>query len=196
MGAVARASNRRNGSVSSARAQSCWSSRGGPGQDDGNAAPDFEDQGRRGAGDPDDERAFGQGRLLANARLVLDARACGDLGCERLVEPQLQTGCTRKQLDRPVVVRRPEPAGDDEQVVPEAVAERRLELGGRVADDSHLHRLDPERLERSCEERTVQVGAVAPNELRPGDDDRGAQRNGYAGCPCHPLGPTVSTQGR
>jgi hypothetical protein len=49
------------------------------------------------------------------------------------VEPHARRA--REQLDRPVVVRRAEPAGDDEQVVVEPFAQRLLEVGGVVADD-------------------------------------------------------------
>ena len=148
---------------------------------DGDAAVCLEDEGRRGPGDADDEGALRQRRLLADPGQVLDARAAGDLGRQILVDVQLGAGGACEQLDRAVVVRRAEAAGADEQVVPEAVAERRLELCGRVADDAHLDRLDAEREQRAGEEGAVQVGAVAADELRARDDDRGAQSCGRGG---------------
>ena len=53
-------------------------------------------------------------------------------------------GGAGKQLDRAVVVRRPEPARDDEQIGLESFAERALELGGVVADDGDPRRLEAE----------------------------------------------------
>ena len=81
----------------------------------------------------------------------------------------------RERLDGTVVVGRAEAAGRDQQVVGEPVAERRLELGRRIADDPQLRRLDAEREQRAREERPVEVGAIAADELRPGDDDGGAR---------------------
>jgi hypothetical protein len=72
-------------------------------------------------------------------------------------------------------VGRAESARDEQQVVFEAVTQRSLELGRRVADDPELRRFDPSRVELPGEERAVQVGTVAPNELGTRDDDRGAR---------------------
>jgi len=84
--------------------------------------------------------------------------------------------------------------------VGESVADRRLELGGLVADDPDLRGLDAQGEQRAREERAVEVGTVAADELRARDDDRGAQRRGgaraQAACPRQPAGVIVSTQGR
>jgi hypothetical protein len=70
-------------------------------------------------------------------------------------------------------VRRPEPARDDADVGLQSLAERGRELAGRVADDRDPCRFEPEREELAGKERTVQVGALAADELAAGDDDRG-----------------------
>ena len=82
----------------------------------------------------------------------------------------------RDELDRAVVVRRPEPAGDEHRVgAVERVAERRLELLRRVADDRDARRLEPEPQRLAREERPVQVGSLAAHELAARDDDDGAR---------------------
>jgi hypothetical protein len=72
-------------------------------------------------------------------------------------------------------VRRPETAGGDEQVALEPGLQRRAELRRDVADDPQLGGIDPELEQRAREERPVEVRPVAADELRAGDDDRGAQ---------------------
>ncbi len=89
---------------------------------------------------------------------------------------------------------RPEPAGDDEQVAAQALGERGRELLGVVADDAHLGRLDRRaRARLAGEEGAVEVAAVAADELRAGDEDRGARAAQSA---CTPPGVTVSASGR
>ena len=58
-----------------------------------------------------------------------------DLSLERRVHTQGTPRDTRDELDRPVVVRRPEAARDQADVGLEALAQRGLELVGVVADD-------------------------------------------------------------
>jgi hypothetical protein len=89
--------------------------------------------------------------------------------------PKRSTGDSSDELDRPVVVRRPEPAGDDAEVRGRALTERRLELFRRVADDEDAFRLEPERDELTRDERPVQVVAISSNELAAGDDDERAR---------------------
>ena len=95
-----------------------------PGQHDRDASPGRSSTTRgRGADEADAERALGQRRLLAHARLR--SRRTGARAARRRAaraprsppqaprRPRSSTaGCPREQLDRPVVVRRPEPAGD------------------------------------------------------------------------------------
>ena len=95
----------------------------------------------------------------------------------------------REQLDRPVVVRRPEATRDDEQIVSEAVDERRLEIGRVVADDRDPRRLETEAQQRCGEERPVSVVPVAAHELRARCDDR------YAWAGCQPVAVTMITCG-
>jgi hypothetical protein len=54
------------------------------------------------------------------------------------------------------------------------LAERGRELAGRVTDDRDPRRFEAERKELAREDRPVQVGALAADELATGDDDRGA----------------------
>jgi hypothetical protein len=97
-----------------------------------------------------------------------------DLGVQSLVEHELAAGGFRDELDRSVVVGRTEPARDEAQIRLQPIRQRRLELVGPVADDRDPRRLQPERERLLCEERTVQVRPLAPDELAAGDDDRGA----------------------
>jgi hypothetical protein len=75
-------------------------------------------------------------------------------------------------------VRRPETARDDAQFGLEALSECSCELTRLVADDGEARGRDPERQQLAREERAVQVGSLAADELAAGDDDRGAR----AGC--------------
>jgi hypothetical protein len=131
----------------------------------------------------------------APAATAAAARAARNLRCERYVDPQLASGRAGEQLDGAIVVGRAEAAGAHEQVVREAVAECVLQLRGTVTDDAQLRGLDPEREQRPREERPVQVGAVAPDELGAGDDDRGARTLEVGQPRCHPCGVTVITCG-
>ncbi len=140
---------------------------------------------RRGAGEAERDRAVRDRRLLRHAGgevgvvapqpLGRRARDLLDLGLELRVDVQADAERLRDHLDRAVVVRRAEPAGDEADVGLEPLAQRRLELLGRVADDRDPRRLEaePERLAR--EERAVQVGALAAHELAARDDDEGAR---------------------
>ena len=125
------------------------------GQGDDDAPVDLEHERGRGAGDAGDESALGEGRLLAHAVGevgVGPAEPVGEGAREGLDRASSSASrrsgspaAAREQLDGAVVVGRPEPARDDEQVAREPVAERALELVGGVADDPQLGRLDPER---------------------------------------------------
>src|SRR5262249_52992767 len=168
----------------------------GPREHDRDAAVRLEHECRCGACEADDEGALGERRLLVDPGPVLDTGAAGDLRRECLVEVEFASARAREELDRAVVVGRAEPARADEEVVAEPVADRRLELRRRVADDPDLRRLDPVREQRAREEGTVEVGAVAADELGAGDDDSGARARRQAGCPRQPPGVTVRTHGR
>ena len=63
------------------------------------------------------------------------------------------------------------PEARDEIGRGERVPQRRLELAGVVSDDLDPRRLEPEREQRAGEERAVQIGALASDELAAGDDD-------------------------
>ena len=64
---------------------------------------------------PGSKSAYGRPSRSATSRERLL-----DLAAQLLVDREPDAGRTREQLDRAVVVRRPEPARDDEQVVPRA----------------------------------------------------------------------------
>ena len=96
-------------------------------QRDGDAPVELEHERRRRPGEADDERALGDRRLLADAggevgvgppQPVGDGPRDGlDPGLEPRVEARAGSPAARgEQLDGAVVVGRPEPAGDDEQV--------------------------------------------------------------------------------
>ena len=133
------------------------------------------------ARDAERDRTLGQRRLLAHARGEIRVRASHplgeaardplDLGLERLVDSQPDAGDARDELDRPVVVRRPEPAGDEADVGLERLAQRRLELGGVVADDRDAGGLQPEPERLLGIEGAVQVAPLAPYQLAARHDD-------------------------
>ena len=186
-GGSARASRRRSGSVSSARGQSCCSSRGGPGQDDGDAAARLEHERRRRAGEPDDERALRAASPACGCPGSVLARRerRGDLDASSSSSSrELPPGRAREQLDRPVVVRRPEPArarragrararrGAPPRARPATSPTIRTCAGSTPSESSDRARNGPLRSVRSP--RT---------SSEPGDDDRAARRNGSGRVP-------------
>jgi hypothetical protein len=92
---------------------------------------------------------------------------------ELLVEHEAPAGGLRDQLDGAVVVCRPEPPGDETEVGLEALSQCRLELVPPVADNRDPRWLESERQRLGGEERAVEVGSLAANQLAAGDDDRG-----------------------
>ena len=157
--------------------------RGRPREDDDDRALVLEDQARRRARQAERDRALRHGRLLADALVEVRVRAAQPLGDrardavdlrqERLVDAQRPPRRRRDELDRPVVVRRPEPAGGDEQVRVEPGRERRAQLVRVVPDDRDPHRLEAERERLPGEPRPVAVGALAADELAAGDGEVG-----------------------
>ena len=112
------------------------------------------------------------------ARDLLDLRARA-----RRRRAAARPATSRDQLDRAVVVGRARGhprrgRGRRRQRLRAA----RLELVGAVADDRDPRRLEPERERLAREERAVQVGALAADELAARDDDRRAR----------PASPTAS----
>jgi hypothetical protein len=91
-------------------------------------------------------------------------------------------------------VGRPEPAGGDDEVVRERLLERAPELARVVADEVDSRGLDAEPEQRLREEGAVRVAAVAANELRARDDDRGARP--WFQSTDQPDGVIVITRGR
>ena len=151
-----------------------------PRQDDEDRVFGLQHQSRRGAGDPDHHGARRERRLLADAlgevrigtpqALRNAARDGLDLGLERATDGQLTAGRARQELDRAIVVRRPEAARDRAEIGAEPLTQRRLELGRIIPDDLDTRRLEPEPQQLAGQERPVQVGPLAAHELAAGDD--------------------------
>ena len=134
---------------------------------------------------PSETAPSGQRRLLAHARLEVRVRPAAAARRPRArprrsprAAPSSSTsvaaGGPRDELDRAVVVRRPEPAGDDAQVgverPPRAPPRARR---GRSPTIVIRAGSSPSSSSLRGEERAVQVGALAADELAAGDDDRG-----------------------
>ncbi len=134
---------------------------------------------------PGAKSAYGRWRRVGHgAGQLLDRRL------ELLLDVEPHAGRVGEQLDRAVVVRRPEPARDDEQVVLEPAAKRRLEIGRVVADDRDPSRFDTAAEQVRREVRAVAIRPVAANELGARRDDRG---DCYAAC--QPVFVTMPTRG-
>ena len=105
--------------------------------------------------------------------------------CSPSSSTQVEARGLRDELDRAVVVRRPEPAGDDAQVGAQTLGERVGQLVLAVADDDDARGLDPQLQELPCDEGAVQVVAVAAHELAAGHDDDSARTDQTPGrIPC------------
>src|SRR5262249_44465479 len=134
------------------------------------------------AGEPERERAFGQRRLLPDARGEVGVRAAEPVGdrardgldrrFELVVDGQRPPRDTGHELDRAVVVRRTEPARDETEIGRERLAERGLEVVRRVSHDGDAPWLEPQPHGFGREERPVAVLPLPANELRARDDDR------------------------
>ena len=122
-------------------------------------------------------------RLLAVALAVErrvaapPARVAGgdgrDGGEHLLVDRELGVRDLRDGRDRAVVVRRPEAARGDDEIVGRELAQALRDLVVTVADDAHALQLDAERVELVGEEARVGVGHEAEEQLLPGDEQRG-----------------------
>ena len=119
---------------------------------------------------PSAKSAYGRRIRSANR-----ARDLLDLGLEVAVDLERAPCDPGDELDRPVVVRRPEATGDEAHVGLEALAECRLEPLGVVADDCDVCGLEPEQQRLTGVERPVQVCPLSAHELAARDDDGGAR---------------------
>ena len=81
-----------------------------------------------------------------------------------------------------VVVRRPEPARGDDEVVTGQLAQPAGDLVVLVADDADAAQLDPERVQLMREEARVGVRHEAEQELLPGDEQGRGRPAGRHGC--------------
>ncbi len=170
---------------------------GRPGQDDDDAAARVENDAGGGARNAERLGSLRQRRLLAHARSEIGVRASHalreaardllDLGLERGVDLELAPRDARDELDRPVVVRRPEPTRDQADVGLESLSQGRFQIGGVVTDDRDPDRLEPEPECLLGIEGAVEVGSLAAHELAARDDYRGARalqrEDGIVRCP-------------
>ena len=150
----ARSTTARTASDSSARSQRRLSSRGGPGSTTTTHPFVSSTRPGRGPGETERLRALGARRLLPHARRevrIRPSQAVGDhprhgfdLALELGVDDERLSGDARHELDRPVVVGRPEPARDEAEVGVERLAERLSDVVGPVADDRDALGLEAE----------------------------------------------------
>ena len=148
---------------------------------DDDALAEVEDEPRRGPGEPERDGAFRSSRLFAHARgkgverpaepFRDRARDGADLVLELFVEHQRPPGGPRHNLDRAIVVRRPEAPGDDAEISVQRFSERMLEIVDAVTDDPNRPWLKAETDDLGCEKRPVAVLTLAADELRAGCDD-------------------------
>ena len=113
------------------------------------------------------------------------ARRSSDLAHQLLVDSQLEPSSPRQELDRSVIVRRPEPTRHDQQVGAQTVLERARQLRGIVTDDHNALRSQAEPCELAREEATVCVADVATNQLRSGQENVRTRLGAHAGGPSH-----------
>ena len=186
---VARASRRRSGSrLERVRPEPPQLARR-PGQDDDDAAVVLEHEARRRSGEaerdarppapspacgrPRSKSAYGRRSRSANAREMPPISAS-----EPSSSDERAPGHAREQLDRAVVVGRPEAAGDDAEVgASPSRAPRSSSLG---PSPTIAIRAGSRPSDSACarEERAVPVGALAAHELAARDDDDGARPRG------------------
>ncbi len=170
-----------------------------PGQRGGDRVARLEDDRRSSSRQADRDAAVGHRRLLRDAFAEVAVRPfeplchrpgdAFDLRLEPAVDVDTDVGSLRQQLDRAIVVSRTEPAGEQQQVMRQTVADRPLELLGLVADDGDPGGLEPQAQHLAGEEGAVQVAPVAPDELGAARDDgdsrsrvRGRRQVAEAGC--------------
>ena len=115
---------------------------------------------------PGAKSAYGRRMRSAKRREICSISASSAAStCERTA------GDAGHELDRPVVVGRPEAARDEADVGLEPLAQRGLELVGIVADDRDARRLETEPQRLLGVERAVEIGSLAPDELAARHDD-------------------------
>ena len=162
-----------------------------PREHDEHAAVRGDDEARSRPGDADHVGAVGDRRLLRHARCEVGVRPAESLGdrarhrldlrLELAVDPERRAGDARDELDRPVVVRRAEPARDEADVRLAPGSERSLEVEGIVPDDDDPLGRQAERKGLTRVERAVSVVALPAHELAARDDDRRARSGHPAG---------------
>ncbi len=114
-----------------------------------------DDKAGRGAGEAQDRRRLGHGRLLGDTLREVRVRPLHplrdhprdafDLPFQLRIDAHAQPGDLRHDRDRAVVVGRPEPAGRRDEIRgADGLGDGRLELRRIVADDVNPRRLDAE----------------------------------------------------
>ena len=196
-GRAARASTRRTGSVSSARGHSRCSSAGGPGSTTTDAAPGVEHEPRRRARRARARCApSGSVACFAHAGLEVRVRPLQALGDPprdradlRVAAPRRATQLATRHVARRSSTVRSSCVGPSP---PETTAQVGLERPRRSAASSSSGSSptieiragsSPSESSSRGEERAVQVGALAADQLAAGDDDRRA-RPQLGGGPC------------
>ncbi len=104
-----------------------------------------------------------------------------DLALERLVHAQRTPGEPAQELDRAVVVGRPQPSRADADVRLEALGDRVGELLLAVAHDEDPAGIETQPHELGRDEGPVRVAPIPADELGTGDDDDGARTRRHVG---------------
>ena len=125
---------------------------------------------RRPAGSPACARLL-RSRCTAGAGARKRAGDAFDLPLEPSSRTSSTPAARAHGLDGPVVVRRAEAARDEAQVGREALGQRGPQLVRPIADDDDPRGLEAETQRLLGKERPVPIGALAADELAPGDDD-------------------------
>ena len=154
--ARARAARWTGSRLERARPQRAAAPAAGPGSTTTTRPPRVEHEAGRGAGEAERERALRQRRLLASrrprsprtaarSRSATAARSRSISRSSSASTRSAEPGARGEQLDRAVVVRRPEPARDDAEVGLRAPRAAPPRAPPGVADDRDPCRLEPER---------------------------------------------------
>ena len=107
-------------------------------------------------------------------------RHAADLLHQLFVDHQRPACSASNELDRAIVVRRPEAPGDEAEIGAQRLSERMVEVVDAVTDDPDRRRLQAEMDDLGGEKRAVPVLALPANELGAGCDDcrAGAAQDG------------------
>jgi hypothetical protein len=146
-----------------------------PGQEHDNGLARLQHQPWRRPREAQRHGAFRERRLLPHPRLEVRIRALQplgkgprdplDLGLEALVDAQRKACGAGDELDRPVIVGRPQATRNDAQIRAQTLRDSDLELILCIPDDRDPRGLESETDELTGEERPVAIAPVAPDVL-------------------------------